>query len=158
MRLVVLDVDGVLTDGSIAYEGDGEQLMRFDVKDGYGIVALVRAGIGVAILSARDSRALRRRAAELGIDHVRADVADKAVELHRLCDELGVDLAEVCYVGDDLPDLAPMTLAGLSAAPADAAPAVRQRATLTLSRPGGRGAVRELADLLLARRDGGGGV
>ncbi|MEA2828917.1 MAG: 3-deoxy-manno-octulosonate cytidylyltransferase synthetase [Actinomycetota bacterium] len=150
IRLVVLDVDGVLTDGGIAYEGDAGQVVRFDVKDGYGIVALVRAGIGVAVLSARDSRALRRRADELGIEHVRTGVADKGAGLRALCADVGVAPEEVCYVGDDDPDLAAMAIAGLAAAPADASPAVRRAAGVLLSRPGGRGAVRELADLLLA--------
>jgi 3-deoxy-manno-octulosonate cytidylyltransferase (CMP-KDO synthetase) len=156
IRLVVLDVDGVLTDGGIVYEGDAEQVMHFDVKDGYGIVALLRSGVGVALLSARDSRALRRRADELGIprDHVRTGVADKGDGLRALCAAVGVAPEEVCYVGDDDPDLAAMAIAGLSAAPADAAPAVRRAAAIVLSRPGGRGAVRELADLLLARMPG----
>ena len=149
VRLVVLDADGVLTDGRIAYLGDGAQLVSFDVKDGQGIVALREAGVEVAILSARDSPALRHRAAELGIGHVLVSVSDKASELAALADRLGIALAEACYVGDDVADLAPMALCGLSAAPADAVEPVRQAAVIVLAHPGGRGAVRELADLLL---------
>jgi 3-deoxy-D-manno-octulosonate 8-phosphate phosphatase (KDO 8-P phosphatase) len=155
VRLVVLDVDGVLTDGRITYAGEVEQILSFDVKDGFGIVALVRAGIEVALLSARDSPALRRRAAELGISVVRAGVADKVDELQRLAAALAVPLHDVCYVGDDEPDLVPMSMVGLSAAPSDASPLVRAAASLTLTRPGGQGAVRELADLLLAQGTGG---
>lgn len=149
VRLVVLDVDGVLTDGRISYLGDGAQLVSFDVKDGQGIVALRAAGVEVAIVSARDSPALRHRAAELGIVHLRLAVGDKAAELATLAGGLGVALADVCYVGDDVADLAPMALCGLSAAPADAAAPVLAAAMLVLTRRGGRGAVRELADQLL---------
>jgi YrbI family 3-deoxy-D-manno-octulosonate 8-phosphate phosphatase len=157
VRLVVLDVDGVLTDGRIQYVGDDAQLVAFDVKDGYGIVSLLAAGIDVALLSARDSPALRHRARELGIEHVRAGVGDKAVELESLCRDLGVDLREVCVAGDDDPDVALMAKAGTSAAPADASPAARAQASIVLHERGGRGAVRELADLLLARREEGTG-
>lgn len=149
IRLVVLDVDGVLTEGRISYLGDEHQLLEFDVKDGFGIVALARAGIAVALLSARDSPALRRRAAELGVAHVRADVADKADGLRQVAEDVGVSLDQLCYMGDDEPDVAAMRLAGLAAAPADAAPAALAAASLVLAHGGGRGAVRELADLLL---------
>lgn len=149
VRLVVLDVDGVLTEGGISYLGDGQQLVTFNAKDGYGIVALIKAGIDVAVLSARDSPALRRRAAELGITNVRAGVTDKARALEELARSLAVPLSEVCYVGDDQPDVAPMAMAGLAAAPADAASAAKAEAGIQLEHRGGRGAVRELADLLL---------
>jgi 3-deoxy-manno-octulosonate cytidylyltransferase (CMP-KDO synthetase) len=149
VRLLVLDVDGVLTDGRISYVGDVEQHMSFDVKDGHGLVALRRAGIEVALITGRDSPALRRRAAELGITSVCAGVADKAAELTRLSSQLDVPLGAVCYIGDDEPDLPAMALAGISAAPADASPAVKAAATIVLGRPGGQGAVRELTDLLL---------
>jgi len=154
IRAVVLDVDGVLTDGRIQYPGDGDQLLSFDVKDGFGIAALLRAGVQVAFLSARDSAALRRRAAELGVAHVRAGVPDKAAALVELVADLGVRLAEVCVVGDDDPDVPLMELAGMSAAPADAAPAARSAARIVLANAGGRGAVRELADRLLATQGG----
>jgi 3-deoxy-manno-octulosonate cytidylyltransferase (CMP-KDO synthetase) len=150
VRLLVLDVDGVLTDGRISYVGDAEQQMSFDVKVGHGLVALRAAGLEVALLTGRDSPALRRRAAELGITELRAGVGDKAHELTDLCAALGVPLEAVCYIGDDEPDLPAMALAGVTAAPADASPAVRAAATIVLERAGGRGAVRELADLLLA--------
>lgn len=149
VQLLVLDVDGVLTDGRISYVGDEEQHMSFDVKDGHGIVALRRAGIEVALITGRDSPAMRRRAAELGIVNVCAGIDDKAAELRRLSGALDVPLGAVCYIGDDEPDLPAMALAGVSAAPADATPAVRAAATIVLGHAGGQGAVRELADLLL---------
>jgi 3-deoxy-manno-octulosonate cytidylyltransferase (CMP-KDO synthetase) len=156
VRLVALDVDGVLADGRISYVGR-EQLQSFDVKDGFGITALRAAGIEVAIVTGRDSTALRHRADELGIVHLRTSVGDKARELTELCASLGIPLADTCFVGDDEPDLPAMAIAGCSAAPADALPVAKAAATLVLQRPGGRGAVRELADLLLqARRESGG--
>jgi 3-deoxy-manno-octulosonate cytidylyltransferase (CMP-KDO synthetase) len=152
IRLLVLDVDGVLTTGDVTYLPDGGQVMGFDVKDGFGIVRLLEAGIDVAVLSSRDSPALRRRVDELGIQHVRAGVRDKPAELIDLAAGLGVALDEVCYIGDDEPDAEAMALCGLSAAPADAVPSVRERAELKLRSGGGHGAVRELCDLLLSRR------
>ena len=154
VRLVVLDVDGVLTDGRIQYLGDDEQLLGFDVKDGYGIASLLREGIDVAIVSSRDSAALRRRTTELGIRHVRAGVPDKLAALRELCDELGVALNDVCVVGDDDPDVPLMASAGLSAAPVDASAAARSQASIVLGCEGGRGAVRELADRLVAESRG----
>ena len=145
VRLLVLDVDGVLTDGRISYVGDAEQQMSFDVKDGHGLVALRAAGIEIALLTGRDSPALRRRAAELGITEVRAGVGDKARELTDLCTALGVPLNAVCYIGDDEPDLPAMALAGVTAAPADASPSVRAAATIVLDarrRPGRRARAR----------------
>ena len=149
VRLVVLDVDGVLTDGRIRYLGGDLQLLDFDVKDGYGVVALIAAGIEVAVISSRDSPALRRRAQELGITHVRAGVADKATELEQLMGALGVEATCVCVVGDDDPDVALFSMVGMSAAPADASALARSRASVVLTHGGGRGAVRELAEHLL---------
>ncbi len=152
VRLVVLDVDGVLTDGRIVYPGEADQVLSFDVKDGYGVVALIRAGVKVAILSARDSKALRRRAQELGIVEVRAGVEDKAAALARLSEDLGIPLDQACYLGDDEPDLVAMGMVGVSAAPADAVASVRARAAIPLQANGGRGAVRELAELILSQQ------
>jgi 3-deoxy-D-manno-octulosonate 8-phosphate phosphatase (KDO 8-P phosphatase) len=149
VKLVVLDVDGVLTDGRISYLGDGTQLVSFDAKDGEGIKALERAGVEVATVTARDSPALRHRAAELGIAHLRTLVVDKAAEVTALATLLDIPLGQVCYMGDDVGDMAAMAICGRSAAPSDAMPVARRQATITLGRPGGRGAVRELSDLLL---------
>ena len=123
--------------------------MSFDVKDGYGIRRLLDAGVRVALISKRDSPALRRRARELGITSVHAAVGEKGPELTALARSLDVPLSRVCFVGDDRPDLPAMALAGLSAAPIDAVAEVRDAAAIQLMRPGGRGAVRELADMLL---------
>jgi len=152
IRLVILDVDGVLTDGRIRYLGDDSQLVDFDVKDGFGVVSMRAAGIDVAFLSSRDSPALRRRARELGIEHVRAGVTDKVHELRQLARQLGIELSQVCYAGDDDPDVPVMAVVGLSVAPADASLAATAQASIVLRNQGGRGAVRELADLLLEHR------
>ncbi len=150
VRLLVLDVDGVLTDGRLYLSAAGEELKVFDVRDGSGLVALQRAGVAVAIISGRDSGAVSRRAAELGIPHVRQGVTDKGRELESLMHELGIAAAETACVGDDTPDLPMLRTAGLAVAVADAHPGLRASAHFVTSAPGGRGAVREVCDLLLA--------
>jgi 3-deoxy-D-manno-octulosonate 8-phosphate phosphatase (KDO 8-P phosphatase) len=154
IRLLVLDVDGVLTDGRLYFAADGEQLKVFDVRDGYGLVALQRAGVAVAIISGRKSDAVLRRAAELGISRVSQGVEDKAAQLDSLLQELGVGPPEVACIGDDVPDLPMLRRAGLAIAVADAHPAVQAETHWTTSQPGGRGAVREACDLLLNARAG----
>jgi len=152
IRLLVLDVDGVLTDGRIYMSASGEELKVFHVRDGSGLVALQRAGVTVAIISGRDSAAVTRRAAELGIVHVHQGVGDKAAELSALMDRLGVTPAETACVGDDTPDLPMLRRAGLAVAVADAHPELVGAAHWTTAAPGGRGAVREVCDLLLSAR------
>jgi 3-deoxy-D-manno-octulosonate 8-phosphate phosphatase (KDO 8-P phosphatase) len=152
IRLLVLDVDGVLTDGRIYMSPAGEELKVFHVRDGSGLVALQRAGVAVAIISGRDSAAVTRRAAELGIRHVRQGVADKATELAGLMRELGVAPGETACVGDDTPDLPMLQAAGLAVAVADAHAALGPVVHLVTSAPGGRGAVREVCDLLISAR------
>jgi 3-deoxy-D-manno-octulosonate 8-phosphate phosphatase (KDO 8-P phosphatase) len=154
IRLLVLDVDGVLTDGRLYFTADGEQLKVFDVRDGYGLVALQRAGVAVAIISGRESDAVRRRAAELGITRVNQGVQDKAARLDSLLEELAVEPREVACIGDDVPDLPMLRRAGLAIAVADAHPLVQAETHWTTSQPGGRGAVREACDLLLSARAG----
>jgi 3-deoxy-D-manno-octulosonate 8-phosphate phosphatase (KDO 8-P phosphatase) len=149
IRLLVLDVDGVLTDGRIYMSPAGEELKVFHVRDGAGLVALQRAGVAVAIISGRDSAAVTRRASELGIRHVRQGVVDKAAELAALMRELGVAPAGTACVGDDTPDLPMLEAAGLAVAVADAHPALKAVAHWVTPSPGGLGAVREVCDLLL---------
>lgn len=152
IRLLALDVDGVLTDGRLYLSPEGEELKVFHVRDGSGLVAVQRAGITVAIVSGRDSAAVSRRAAELGIRHVHQGVADKGTELDRLLADLAIDPAETACVGDDTPDLPMLRRAGLAIAVADAHPALAEAAHWTTAAPGGRGAVREVCDLLLSAR------
>ena len=152
IRLLALDVDGVLTDGRLYLSPEGEELKVFHVRDGSGLVAVQRAGITVAIVSGRDSAAVSRRAAELGIRHVHQGVADKGAELDRLLADLAIDPAETACVGDDTPDLPMLRRAGLAIAVADAHPALAEAVHWTTAAPGGRGAVREVCDLLLSAR------
>lgn len=152
IRLLVLDVDGVLTDGRIYMTATGEDLKVFHVRDGSGLVALKRAGVAVAIISGRNSAAVTRRAAELGIEHVHQGVEDKAAELASLMGRLGVTPAETACVGDDTPDLPMLENAGLAIAVADAHEALGSVVHWVTTAAGGRGAVREVCDLLISTR------
>jgi 3-deoxy-D-manno-octulosonate 8-phosphate phosphatase (KDO 8-P phosphatase) len=152
IRLLVLDVDGVLTDGRLWFGASGEELKVFHVRDGAGLVALQRAGVSVAIVSGRSSHAVERRAAELGIRLVRQGASDKAHEVEMLAAKLGAAREEIACVGDDTPDLPVMRRAALAIAVADAHAEVIEAADWVTTRKGGRGAVREVCDLLLRAR------
>jgi len=152
IRLLVLDVDGVLTDGGLYYGTSGEEIKRFDVQDGLAVVAARRAGLAVAVISGRASAAVTRRMAELGITEVHQGVEDKTVVLAALTARLGLDLEDVAVMGDDLGDLALMRRVGLALAPANAVREVRSAADWVSRRLGGAGAVREAIELLLQAR------
>ncbi|MEZ6183601.1 MAG: alpha/beta fold hydrolase [Planctomycetota bacterium] len=149
VRAVVLDVDGVLTDGALGYDTAGVEVKRFNIKDGLAIKLLRRAGIEVAWLSGRGGAAVERRAQELGVQHAFLDVKDKLAELPRVLAALGVEAHEVAYMGDDLPDLGVLRAVGFPTAPRDACQEVRQVARYVTEARGGEGAVRELAEHLL---------
>lgn len=149
VRLLALDVDGVLTDGGLLYDGQGGESKQFHVQDGQALRFLLDQGLEVALISGRTSAAVATRARELGIRHVHQGIKDKPAALAALLQELGLGLPQVAYMGDDLPDLRVMRQVGFSAAPADARPEVRQAARLVTQAAGGRGAVRELAEHLL---------
>ena len=152
IRLLVLDVDGVLTDGRLYISATGEEFKAFHVRDGSGLVAVQKAGVAVAIISGRDSGAVRQRAAELGIRHVRQGVTDKAAALDELMRETGVQAREVACVGDDTPDIPMLRKAALAVAVADAHPSAAAVAHWVTASGGGRGAVREVCDQLLRSR------
>ncbi len=152
IRLLVLDVDGVLTDGGLLYGPAGEETKRFHVHDGLALVAARKAGLQVAILSSRASAAVTRRMTELGVSEVHQGVADKATALDALRERLGMRPAEVAMMGDDLPDLPAMARAGLALAPANAAAEVKRTAHWVGRRRGGEGAVREAVEMLLKAR------
>jgi 3-deoxy-D-manno-octulosonate 8-phosphate phosphatase (KDO 8-P phosphatase) len=152
IRLLVLDVDGVLTDGRLYFGPRGEALKVFDVRDGYGLTALQRAGIAVAVISGRRSDAVRARCRELRVRHLHQGVSDKLAVFERLRARLRLTASACACVGDDLPDVPLMSAVALSFAVADAHPAVRRAAAIVTRRGGGRGAVREVCDLLLAGR------
>lgn len=152
VRLVVLDVDGVLTDGTLVYGADGEQVKHFNVKDGVGIKLLQTFGIATAVISAKDSAPLSRRMQDLGVRHFYPGSHDKWAVLSALLTELQMDCRDVCYVGDDVIDLKVMLNVGLSVAPADAFWMVRNHADLVTEAAGGRGVAREVADVVLGSR------
>ena len=149
VRLGVFDVDGVLTDGRIIFSNSGEETKLFDVKDGHGIKLLMRSGIDVAIITARESEVVRMRAKDLGITHVFQGMKDKRMALEELVKISGITPAEMAYMGDDIIDLPVLRRVAFSAAVADAVSEVLGRVDFVSQRPGGRGAARELAELIL---------
>lgn len=155
LRLIVFDVDGVFTDGRFLMDEDGREYKTFHTQDGYGVRRLLEAGVQVAIISGRRSGAVDRRMAELGVTRVVQGCRHKIPELRALADDLGVDLTDAAYVGDDLPDLEAMQACGLAIAVANAVEGVVAEADYVTARRGGDGAVREVADLVLAAREGG---
>lgn len=151
VRLLLLDVDGVLTDGRILLGSD--EYKAFDIKDGHGIKMLQESGVAVGIVTGRTSRSVERRASELGVRHLYQGVGEKLPVCTQLIETLGVAPAQVGYVGDDVVDLPVMLHVGLGVAVADAHPMVRQYADWTTPSGGGRGAVREACELILHAQD-----
>jgi len=149
VRLLLLDCDGVLTDGRITLvEGGGEE-KSFHTRDGHGLVLLHRAGLSSGIISGRTSRAVEWRARDLGVAHVRQGALDKVAVFEEVLAAAGVSDSEVCFVGDDVVDIPLMRRAGLAAAVADATPETRAAAHYVTRLPGGFGAVREVCELIL---------
>ncbi len=153
IKLLVLDVDGTMTDGGVYYDATGNELKKFAIKDGAGIVAARAVGVQVMICTGRECEAVRRRAADLHIDYVFQNVKDKAAFLRDFMAEHGLSREEVAYCGDDWNDLPAMALCGFVACPADAASAVAARADFVGTKKGGEGAVREAIAQFL-RREG----
>ena len=151
IKLVVLDVDGVLTDGSLIYSADGEDRKRFSARDGLAIRLLLKAGIQVGIISGRSSEAVITRCSELGVRSELTIVGsnDKSADLDRMEELLQIADSEIAAMGDDLPDLPLLARAGFAACPNDAAPEVIAACDLVCGAEGGRGAVRELAEVVL---------
>jgi 3-deoxy-D-manno-octulosonate 8-phosphate phosphatase (KDO 8-P phosphatase) len=156
IRGIVLDVDGVLTDGSMTFDENGREWKTFDVKDGLGLVLLRDLGYRLGIISSRSSKVVAHRCAELKIpeENVLQGERDKVAAFDLLAKRWSLDAFEIVAVGDDLPDLGILRRAGVGAAPSDAVQIVREAAALQLTKPGGAGAVRELCDLILEVRRG----
>ncbi len=150
IRVLLLDVDGVLTDGGLYYGAEGEVLKRFHTLDGHGLKLLMRAGIVPAVISGRDSPALRQRLAALGITQLRLGTEDKLPAAQALLQELSTDWSQAAAMGDDWPDLPLLHHAAFACAPPNAHPELRAIAHHVTALPGGAGAVRELCDVLLA--------
>lgn len=149
IKLVVFDVDGVMTDGSIVLDENGTESKHFNVRDGHGIKMLIRAGIQAAIVTGRSSEVVEYRGKELGIQHIRQGALNKAEVMGLLLKETGLRPEEAAFMGDDLIDIPPMGMAGLAAAPSDAVAEAIECAHIVSDLAGGRGAVRELCEFIL---------
>lgn len=149
IRLLALDVDGVLTDGRLHFQSDGIEIKDFHTLDGHGLKLLKRVGIEVALITGRDSPIVSHRASALGISHVHQGVEMKYPVLLALCNQLGIALHQAAYCGDDLPDLGAIRHAGVGISVPGAPAYIRDDADWVTQRPGGQGAVREICDTLL---------
>ena len=149
IQLVILDVDGVMTDGRIVMNDLGQEIKFFNVKDGHGIRLLLTAGIDVAIITGRESETVRRRALDLGITTVYQGIKDKESVCKKIMEEKGLEKEQVCCMGDDLPDIPMLRCAGLPVAVADATYETRESALFVTRAQGGYGAVREMCEIIL---------
>lgn len=154
LRLIAFDVDGVFTDGRIYFAADGSETKAFHTQDGHGIRRLLDSGVEVAVISGRNSPAVEKRMAELGVGHVILGCKDKVAALSELARSLGIELQDCAYVGDDFPDAALLEAVGLSISVANGVVAVQERCDYVTRKPGGFGAVREVCDLVVAARNG----
>lgn len=150
VKLVAMDVDGVLTDGGMYYSEDGEVMKKFNTRDGMGIGLLRENGIMSAIITQEESEIVLKRAEKLKVEHVYIGIQDKCQVMRDLVEQLNIGYDEVAYIGDDLNDLNVIKMVGLSFAPSDAVPEVKRVVKHVLSRKGGEGAVREAIDFILA--------
>ena len=150
VKLVLLDVDGVLTDGRLYYGNTGEELKAFDIQDGLGIKLLQNAGIKVGIITGRSSVLVERRAKELGIDYLIQGREDKLTALNELLEKITFDHEDIAFVGDDLPDLAIIRRVGVGITPANGNHLIASQALWQTKKSGGNGAVREVAELILS--------
>jgi 3-deoxy-D-manno-octulosonate 8-phosphate phosphatase (KDO 8-P phosphatase) len=154
IRLVLTDVDGVLTDGGVYYSERGEEMKRFDRRDGMGVARLREAGLDCGIVTGEDSPIVQRRAAKLGIDELHLGAADKSAVLDRILERRGLSAAQIAYIGDDVNDATVMSRVGFTGAPADAQPRIAAMVDHVCNAPGGHGAFREFIELILAARTG----
>ncbi len=152
IELFLIDVDGVMTDGGIYYSSSGEELKKFNIQDGYGLVKMQQAGIEVGIITGRVSKMVARRVEELGITKVYQNLDNKLEVYESIKKKMNLSDAQIAYMGDDEFDLPVLERVGFSAAPADAVGAVQKRVHFISKRNGGQGAVREVVDLILESR------
>jgi len=150
VRMLVLDVDGVLTDGRLYFDNQGNELKTFSTRDGLGMRALLTQGIGLALITGRQSRIVEQRAAQLGVTHVYQGRTDKLNAFNELLSETGMEEQTICFAGDDWIDIPVLDRAGLAVTVPEADDLVKSRAHWVTSRDGGNGAVREICDLILA--------
>ena len=152
IQLVILDVDGTMTDGGIYYDNEGHEFKKFNAKDGLGIVQTQEAGVDFMMLTGRKSIIVEKRANELKVKYLFQGIRDKAEFLEKFMNENNIPNMAVAYIGDDLNDYDAMKLAGITACPADAADEIREISNFVLTRNGGCGAVREFTDMILHAR------
>lgn len=152
VKLLSLDTDGVLTGGEIYFDDSGQQIRKFNVKDGMGINLVMQSGVKVVIISASSTKSIKHRAKQLGIEYVFLGVKDKSQSLLDLCETLAISLEEVVHVGDDVNDIPVMDLVGCSISVADAVASVKESADLITEKRGGEGAVREICDMILTAK------
>jgi len=152
IKLVITDVDGVLSDGKVYYTNSGDEIKNFNIKDGLGIKLLQKIGIPTAIITGRESKIVARRAAELGIEHVFQGKKNKVACFHQIVKELDITPENVAYLGDDLPDLPLLKLSGISVAPSDADEVVKESVQIVTQVKGGEGVLRELANQIITER------
>lgn len=150
IKALALDVDGVLTDGSVWWGPKGEEWKRFHFADIMGLSLARKAGLAIALISGEDTPIVDRLATKMGIKNVYRDCKDKALALRQFAKSCGASLEEICFIGDDVNDLQALAIAGMSACPSDARPAVRNKCQVVATLAGGNGAVREIIDGLLA--------
>ena len=149
IKLLVLDVDGVLTDGSLLYSKDGEHIKKFNVRDGQGIKLAQSYGIEIGLISARNCQIVLNRFNELGVKYIYQHCYDKAKKIKELCAELNISIEQTAYIGDDILDVPPLEIVGLPVCPKDAHPSAISKAKLITESKGGCGCVREVIDLIL---------
>lgn len=154
IRLLICDIDGVFSDGNIYLGNSGEELKTFNTKDGFGIKALMNAGVEVAVITGRESQIVNQRMKSLGVKYIYQGMEDKLTGYLQLLDDLALTAKQVAYIGDDYPDAPVMQEVGLAVAVQDAHPYLRKIAHITTTLKGGRGAVRELTDLILMAQIG----
>ena len=154
IKLLICDVDGVFSDGFVYLGNNKEEFKSFNTKDGFGIKALIHSGVEVAIITGRTSNIVKERMASLQVKHIYQGMEDKITGYQQLLNDLSLADEEVAYIGDDFPDIPVMQQVGLAVAVADAHPYVKQIAHLTTTNAGGKGAVRELTDLIMMAQQG----
>ena len=153
IKALVLDVDGILSNGFLSFTNSGEEIKSFDIRDGLGMKLVQKAGIKVAVITGRSSNIVNNRMQSLGVDVIVQGREDKGIALREVCATLQLDPEDCAYMGDDWPDLAAMQIAGLAITVPNAHAEVRKRANLITQAYGGRGAVREFCDILLQAKD-----
>jgi 3-deoxy-D-manno-octulosonate 8-phosphate phosphatase (KDO 8-P phosphatase) len=154
IKLLICDIDGVFSDGSIYMGNDGEELKTFNTKDGFGVKALMNAGVDVAVITGRSSNIVTKRMNSLGVKYLYQGMENKIQGYRELLNDLALQPEQVAYIGDDFPDIPVMKVAGLAVAVADAHPFAKANAHIVTTLAGGRGAVRELTDLLVMAQRG----